>query len=68
MQKVEEMPQVTQPQTMKCFVIPVETMETIIDTVREAPFKTARPVMNLISTLQVMDVPVKQPPIPQAND
>ena len=50
------------PQTIKCFVVPVDAMDTIRDCVKEAPFKTANNVLAFLSTLQVMDVPVGPPP------
>ena len=50
------------PQTIKCFVIPIDQMETIRDAVREAPHRVANPVVNMISTMQIMDVPIGAPP------
>jgi hypothetical protein len=55
----EQVPQA--PQTVKCFVVPVDAMEQIRDALREAPYKTAKPVIEGMASLQLMDVPVKMP-------
>lgn len=55
-------PQMPPPQTLKCFLVPVEAMESIRDCVREAPFKYAQPVMQGLANLQIADVPVGPPP------
>lgn len=50
------------PPTVKCFVVPVDAMEQIRDALREAPYKTAFPIIQQLGTLQVMDVPIRQGP------
>ncbi len=55
-------PRTEAPMTVKCFVVPVEAMEQIRDCLREAPYKTAQPIMAQLGTLQIMDVPVKPKP------
>lgn len=55
-------PTMPPPQTMKCFMVPVEAMEAIRDCVREAPFKVAQPVMQGLAQLQIADVPIGPPP------
>lgn len=47
------------PQTMKCFIVPVDGMEQLRDVIREAPHKSAQPALNYLATLQVADVPVQ---------
>lgn len=49
------------PQTMKCFVVPIDMMDAIRDCVKEAPFKEANQVLGMLSTLQIMDIPVGRP-------
>lgn len=61
----EQPPQPPQaPPTLKCFLVPVEQMEIIRDALREAPYKTAAPVVQGLATLQTADVPIapQQPP------
>jgi hypothetical protein len=51
------------PPTVKCFVVPIDSMEVLRDAVREAPYKIAQQAIAHMSTFQVMDVPVNMPQI-----
>lgn len=57
-----DIPQIGQPpQTVKCFVLPIDMMDSVRDTVKKAPWDRAKETLALLSTCQVMDVPVKMP-------
>lgn len=54
--KVTQLPPPTQ--TMKCVIVPIEVMDQVQDVLKEAPFKSARPVLERLSTCPVQDVQV----------
>jgi hypothetical protein len=56
-----EQPNPQRPQTVKCFIVPIDSMEQIRDALREAPYRYAHPVMQGLTTLQVADVPIGPP-------
>lgn len=56
--KVTELPQQPPTQTMKCVIVPIDVMDQVQDCLKEAPFKSARPVLERLGTCPVQDVEV----------
>lgn len=59
--KVTELPQQPPAQTMKCVIVPIDVMDQVQDVLKEAPFKSARPVLERLGTCPVQDVEINDP-------
>lgn len=61
-EKVTELPP-KQPNapTVACAIVPMDIMQDVTDVLREAPFKSAKPVLEKLATVPVQQVEVKAP-------